>query len=41
MMENEVQVKYFLELKEEKIKFQKENVELKEVIEISKIILVE
>ncbi|XP_052721768.1 interaptin-like [Crassostrea angulata] len=41
MMENEAQAKYFLELKEEKIKLQKENVELKEAIEISKIILAE
>eukprot|EP00105_Crassostrea_gigas_P035934 XP_019920082.1 PREDICTED: paramyosin-like [Crassostrea gigas] len=41
MMENEAQGKYFLELKEEKIKLQKENVELKEAIEISKIILAE
>ncbi|XP_034300972.2 paramyosin-like isoform X2 [Magallana gigas] len=41
MMENEAQGKYFLELKEEKIKLQKENVELKEAIKISKIILAE
>lgn len=39
MMENEAQGKYFSELKEEKIKLKNENKELKEAIEISKMIL--